>query len=117
MLIDTHFFVLRLERRYAELRALVDGVAEPYVRAVAGLGATVFFGVGQRPAAQYRGWAALLQGDRASAATHGQAVLDFVGTQRETTQNSWFLRLLQAPRTPSSGSATAHVPPRGRRST
>ena len=38
MLIDSHFFVLRLERRYADLRALVDGISESYVRAVAGLG-------------------------------------------------------------------------------
>ena len=95
-LLDQHFAVLRLERRYAELRALLDAISETSTRVNAGTGASSLFGVGDRPTALYRGWAALLLGDTQEAAKQGRAILEFVANQKETKYNAWFLRSLKA---------------------
>ncbi|HSC07450.1 MAG TPA: winged helix-turn-helix domain-containing protein [Steroidobacteraceae bacterium] len=95
VLVDQHFNLLRMEGRYAELKTVLDGIAEPSVRVIAGTGASSLFGVGHRPTALYRGWAALLLNDTAAAARHGREVLQFVTNQKETGRNQWFLRLLQ----------------------
>jgi len=95
-LLDQHFNLLRIERRFAELSRLLDGVSEISVRIIAGQGSSSFFGLGQRPMAQYRGWTALLLGNTEEAAKHGRAVLEFVAHQKETRRNAWFLRLLAA---------------------
>ena len=62
-LLDQHFNLLRMEHRFAELNRLLDGVSEISVRIIAGQGSSSFFGLGQRPMAQYRGWTALLLGN------------------------------------------------------
>ena len=95
-LLDQHFNLLRIECRFAELSRLLDGVSEISVRIIAGQGSSSFFGLGQRPMAQYRGWTALLLGNTEEAAKHGRAVLEFVAHQKETRRNAWFLRLLAA---------------------
>lgn len=95
-LLDQHFNLLRNEHRYAELQTLLDQIAEPSTRVIAGVGAGSLFGVGNRPTALYRGWLALLLGDSAAAATHGRGVVEFVADQKETARNAWFLRLLKA---------------------
>jgi tetratricopeptide (TPR) repeat protein len=96
VLIDQHFQLLRYEGRYVELNTLLGGIAEPSVRVIAGTGASSLFGVGSRPTALYRGWAALLLKDASAAAKHGGEVLKFVANQKETGRNQWFLRLLQS---------------------
>jgi serine/threonine-protein kinase len=95
-LLDQHFLLLSYERRFDELRRLLDTVQESSMRVVTGVGPGPYYGVGRRPTAQYRGWAALLSGDRVAAAREGQLVLDFVASERETPHNKWFLRLLAA---------------------
>ena len=95
-LLDQHFSLLRIEHRYAELQKLLDGVSATSTRVIAGQGGGYFYGVGQRPTAEYRGWTELLLDDSAAAATQGRAVLEFVTNQRETQRNAWFLHLLTA---------------------
>jgi hypothetical protein len=56
----------------------------------------LFGSVGQRPVAEFRGWAYLLTGDRAGARPEGRAVLDFVAHQRVTKWNPYYLDLLTA---------------------
>jgi len=95
-LLDQHFNLLRMEKRYAELQKLLDGVTETTVRVISGSLGGGFYGVGERPTALYRGWTALLRGDPVQAAKHGRSVLRFVERQQETDANKWFLRLLTA---------------------
>jgi len=95
-LLDQHFALLRIEHRYAELQSLLDGISANSTRVIAGQGYGAFFGVGQRPTAEYRGWTALFLKDSATAATQGRAVLEFVANQMETERNAWFLHLLTA---------------------
>ncbi len=94
--LDQHFDLLRIEHRYAELQKLLDEVSETSIRVIAGPAAGGFYGAGDRPTAEYRGWTSLLLGDRPAAARHGHAVLEFVANAPETTRNAWFLRLLKA---------------------
>jgi tetratricopeptide (TPR) repeat protein len=95
-MLDQNFALLAFEHRYAELQRLLDGVSATSVRVIAGAGSGAFFGVGQRPIAEYRGWTALLLKDSSSAATQGRAVLEFVASQKETKWNAWYLQLLSA---------------------
>ena len=93
-LLDQYFNLMRVEHRYADLQAVLERVPDTSVRVNAGTGSSAYFGVGNRPTAVYRGWAAKLLGDSAAAAKHGRAVLDFVAHQKETGRNGWFLRSL-----------------------
>jgi hypothetical protein len=52
--------------------------------------------VGTRPVAEYRGWAALLVGDKATAAQEGKQMLAFVAQAPPTRWNDWYLKLLEA---------------------
>ncbi len=95
-MLDQNFALLTFEHRYAELQRLLDGVSATSTRVISGVGSGYFFGVGQRPIAEYRGWTALLLKDSSTAATQGRAVLEFVANQKETKWNAWFLQLLTA---------------------
>jgi tetratricopeptide (TPR) repeat protein len=95
-MLDQHFVLLGYERRFDELRRLLDTVPENSVRVVTGPSSGPYFGVGRLPIAQFRGWAAILSGDRDAAVREGKLVLDFVANVRETPRNKWFLRLLAA---------------------
>jgi tetratricopeptide (TPR) repeat protein len=95
-MLDQNFALLTFEHRYADLQKLLDGVSATSTRVIAGGGADRFFGVGQRPIAEYRGWTALLLKDSATAVTQGRTVLDFVANQKETKWNAWYLQLLSA---------------------
>jgi tetratricopeptide (TPR) repeat protein len=95
-MLDQQVTLLTFEHRYAEIQKLLDGVSATSTRVIAGGGGRAFFGVGERPIAEYRGWTALLLGHAATAATQGRAVLEFVANQKETKANAWYLRLLTA---------------------
>jgi tetratricopeptide (TPR) repeat protein len=95
-MLDHHFNLMRIERRYAELQALLEGVAEPATRVITGPAGAALHGVGHRPTALLKGWVALLMGDREAAARHGRTVLDVLATQRSGTRNAWFVHMLQA---------------------
>ena len=91
--LPTYFDLLRFERRYAQLRALIDRVPVASHQYYAG----VDFGpVGPTPTALFRGWTDLLLGDRASASQDGQRVLRFVEQQPRTRWNHVFLEMLTA---------------------
>jgi tetratricopeptide (TPR) repeat protein len=93
-LLDQHFLLLGYEGRIEELRRLMESVQESSVRVTTS--SNPFFGMGRRPTAHYRGWAALLTGDQSAAAREGKLMLDFVANERETPGNKWFLRLMAA---------------------
>jgi TolB-like protein/DNA-binding winged helix-turn-helix (wHTH) protein len=89
------FNLLCYERRFAELKPMLDGVRLESTRLL-GLNGGSAYGAGLIPVASYRGWADLLVGDPVSAAMEGQAELDFVARQPEADWNRWYLRLLTA---------------------
>jgi TolB-like protein len=95
-MLDQNFSLLTFERRYAELQRLLEGVSATSTRVVVGGGSGAFFGVGERPIAEYRGWTALFLKDSATAAMQGRDVLKFVANQKETRWNAWYLQLLTA---------------------
>jgi TolB-like protein/DNA-binding winged helix-turn-helix (wHTH) protein/tetratricopeptide (TPR) repeat protein len=93
----THWDLLRFEGRYAELKRLLDSVSVRSLRGSAiTSGGFALCCVGNRPTAEYRGWADLLNADAKAAAREGSAVLDFVAHEPPTRWNKWFLRTLAA---------------------
>jgi tetratricopeptide (TPR) repeat protein len=97
---ESYFDLMRFERRYPELKNMLESATSDSTRVLAGGGGLVgypsFLAVGDRPIAEYRGWTNLLLGDHATAAEDGRAVLDFVARGKETEWNRWFLRMLEA---------------------
>jgi len=83
------FVFLRWSGRVDEFDALLKDVPTETVRAQ-------FAAVGQEPVARYRGWTALLRGDRAAAGNEGRRVLAFLASTEETEFNRAFRRLLAA---------------------
>ena len=93
-MLDQNFALLAIEHRYADVQKLLDDVSVTSTR-VNPFGSG-FFGVGERPIAETRGWTALFLNDSATAATQGRAVLEFVANRKETKWNAWYLQLLTA---------------------
>lgn len=91
----TYWDLLRFEKRYADLEQMVYSVNIPAVRTITSGGFSICC-VGRRPTAVFRGWAHLLNEDRAAAAAEGNAVLNFVTHEPPTRWNQWFLRTLAA---------------------
>lgn len=87
--------VLRAEHRYSEIVNSL-GRDPPTILAWAGTEAQIFDSIGQRPVAEYLGWAYLLLNDRPHAEEQGHAVLAFAAKQLPTKRNGFFLRLLEA---------------------
>ncbi|MEP7243969.1 MAG: winged helix-turn-helix domain-containing protein [Gammaproteobacteria bacterium] len=90
-----YFSILRFEKRYAELLTLLQRTPSTSFPFSTG-DLEMFHSVGQRPVAEFRGWAYLLAGKRAGARPDGRAVLDFVAHQRVTQWNPFYLSLLSA---------------------
>ena len=82
------------ERRYEEIRELLDGVRAESLRVPTFVGPMP--GLGRMPVAALRGWYDLLRDDAAAAAASGRDVLDFVAAERATKWNAWHLRMLEA---------------------
>jgi TolB-like protein/DNA-binding winged helix-turn-helix (wHTH) protein len=79
---------MRLGRRFRDMTALLRGPKTNVIRA--------FWGRGNAPLAEYRGWLDLLLVDRTAAANDGRQVLDFVARRRVTELNRAFLQSLTA---------------------
>jgi hypothetical protein len=92
--------LLRFEHRYAELSRLlqlVPATPVPYGEVSNEYELYDVGEIGTVPAGvQYRGWTALLMGDRAAAAREGQGLLRFVRTRTATPRTEFFLRRLEA---------------------
>jgi TolB-like protein/DNA-binding winged helix-turn-helix (wHTH) protein/tetratricopeptide (TPR) repeat protein len=93
--VTLRFQLLRYERRYVDLVRLLEQVPMSSLRCT-GEDSQTFDAVGERPIAEYRGWAYMLLGNRLRATEQGRAVLAFVAEQPETERNRFFLRLLAA---------------------
>ena len=93
----THWDLLRFERRHTDLKRALDSVTAPTLsgNAITSGGFSLCC-VGRRPTAEYRGWANLLNEDKAAAAREGRAVLEFVAREPRTRWNDWYLRTLAA---------------------
>jgi DNA-binding winged helix-turn-helix (wHTH) protein len=89
------FDLLRYERRERELLDRLKGERRTVVSAGT-FNSLPLCCVGTRPVAEYRGWAALLTGDKATAAQEGQQMLAFVAREQRTRWNDWYLKLLEA---------------------
>jgi DNA-binding winged helix-turn-helix (wHTH) protein len=89
------FDLLRYELRERELLDRLKGERRAVVSAGT-FNALPLCCVGTRPVAEYRGWAALLAGDKATAAQEGQQVLAFAAREQRTRWNDWYLKLLEA---------------------
>ena len=89
------FDLLRYERRFAELRNVLQAESAETVSAGTFNSLTLCC-VGNRPTAEYRGWAALLSNDPEGAKREGRKVLSHAASERTTRWNDWYLRLLQA---------------------
>ncbi len=94
-LIESQFDLLRLEHRYADLQTYLRRVSPGPIH-YTGPWYEFFDSIGEVPTAKFRGWSALLLGDKATAAREGRAVLDFVASQKQTPWNEFYLDLLSA---------------------
>ncbi len=99
--------IMRTERRYGEIRDLLDGVQAESIRVAPFTGALP--GLGRTPVAALRGWNDLLRGDAVAAAANGRKVFDFVARQPATKWNPWYRRMLEAEAQVFSGNAAAAV--------
>jgi tetratricopeptide (TPR) repeat protein len=98
-----NFKLLRYEHRYAQLQRLLQLVPPtpvPYNQLLDTYEIYDIYDIGEVGAVpggvQYRGWTALLLGDRAAAAREGQALLQFLRTKPESARNRFFIRRLEA---------------------
>ena len=89
------FDLLRYEHRYRELDACLQKLRVDSMRASSGW-STILDSVGDMPTAEYRGWVALLLGDRSRAEREGRNVLQFVASRKVTPFNRVYLGLLEA---------------------
>ncbi len=89
------FDLLRYEHRYRELDACLQKLTDDSMRAASGW-STILDSVGDMPTAEYRGWVALLLGDRSRAQGEGRNVLQFVASRKVTPFNRVYLGLLEA---------------------
>ena len=94
--LSVHLQLLRYERRYAEIVNVLRQLPMSSLPAASYMEDQIFDSVGNRPLAEYRGWAYLLLDDRPHAQEQGRAVLAFVAQQPKTEWNRFFLRLLEA---------------------
>jgi TolB-like protein/DNA-binding winged helix-turn-helix (wHTH) protein len=89
------FDLLRYEHRYRELDACLQKVTFDSMRTVS-TWSTLFDSVGDMPVAEYRGWTAMLLGDRGRAQHEGRNVLQFLAHRKVTPFNRIYLGLLEA---------------------
>jgi TolB-like protein/DNA-binding winged helix-turn-helix (wHTH) protein len=98
--VNFHYQLMRYEHRYADLRRLLQLVPPtqvPYGSLSDNFEMYDVGEIGNVPGGvQFRGWTALLMGDRAAAAREGQALLQFLRTKTVTPRNEFFIRRLEA---------------------
>ncbi len=90
------FLLLRCEHRYAEILDVLRHVPTDSLKFSSGADSQIFDSVGERPVAEYRGWAYMLLNDRAHAREQGRAVLAFLAHHPESKWNRFFRQLIAA---------------------
>jgi TolB-like protein/DNA-binding winged helix-turn-helix (wHTH) protein len=88
------FDLLRFEKRYADLRPLLDSADRPVFRQHNYYGN--LFGVGLKPLAELRGWERLMAGDAKGAAQAGAELAEYLQTEKPAGWNAWWFTLLEA---------------------
>jgi TolB-like protein/DNA-binding winged helix-turn-helix (wHTH) protein len=88
------FELLRFEKRYADMRALLDRADKPMFRQHNHYGN--LSGVGLKPVAELRGWERLMTGDAQGAAQAGAALAEYLQKEKPATWNAWWFALLEA---------------------
>jgi TolB-like protein/DNA-binding winged helix-turn-helix (wHTH) protein len=88
------FDLLRFEKRYADMRALLDRADKPMFRQHNYYGNLT--GVGLKPVAELRGWERLMSGDAKAATQAGVALTEYLQTEKPATWNAWWFELLAA---------------------
>jgi TolB-like protein/DNA-binding winged helix-turn-helix (wHTH) protein len=94
--LSVHAQVLRAEHRYTEIVKFLSHYPQASLAFWAGNEGQIFDSLGERPIAEYLGWAYLLLNDRSHAREQGRAVLAFAAKRPQTKWNGYFLRLLEA---------------------
>jgi tetratricopeptide (TPR) repeat protein len=94
--VGVSFLVLRCEHRYAEILRVLHHLRTDSLSFAAGVDSQIFDSVGERPVAEYRGWAYLLLKDRPHAREQGREALAFVAHHPDTKWNQFFLQLIAA---------------------
>jgi TolB-like protein/DNA-binding winged helix-turn-helix (wHTH) protein len=89
------FDLLRFERRFEEMRALVTGAAATTLRQ-GGFRELQAAAIGDKPIAELRGWSALLIGDAAAAQADGQALLEHAQRESASARDTIYLQVLRA---------------------
>jgi TolB-like protein/DNA-binding winged helix-turn-helix (wHTH) protein/tetratricopeptide (TPR) repeat protein len=92
--LSLEFDLLRFEKRFAEMRELLDGTEKPLFRQHNYLGS--IFGVGLKPVAELRGWERLMAGDAKGAALAGAALTEYLQAEKPAAWNAWWFVLLEA---------------------
>jgi len=92
--LSSEFDLLRFEKRYADMRALLDRADKPMFRQHNHYGN--LSGVGLTPLAELRGWERLMAGDAKGAAQAGVALTEYLQTEKPATWNAWWFALLEA---------------------
>jgi TolB-like protein/DNA-binding winged helix-turn-helix (wHTH) protein len=94
--LDWQFELLRFERRYAEMAALLDHTDQTMFREHNAYGNLNLFGASLKPVAELRGWERLMAGDAKGTARAGEALSEFVRTSVVTSWNAWWMKLIEA---------------------
>ena len=89
------FDVLRFERRFAELRTLLENSQAEFIRPGV-VGEAPIPGIGKKPLAELRGWTALLMNDAEVAKTEGRKIQELLKNESATKWNRWHLQALAA---------------------
>ena len=90
------FELLRIEKRYADMSALLDGTNQTMFREHNPYGNLNLNGASPKPVAELRGWERLMAGDARGAERAGEALSGFVRASAVTSWNAWWMKLIEA---------------------
>ena len=90
------FELLRVEKRYADLSALLDGTNQTMFREHNPYGNLNLNGGAPKPVAELRGWERLLANDPKGAVRAGELLAEFARSSSVTPWNAWWIKMLEA---------------------
>jgi hypothetical protein len=90
------FELLRVEKRYSDMAALLDETNQTMFREHNPYGTLNLNGGSPKPVAELRGWERLLSGDPKGAARAGDVLSEFARSSSVTPWNAWWIKLLQS---------------------